>query len=519
MPKSKAFILLSNSIFNFSGYGIAIALGLISYPIIIHTIGLDAVGIYALIMAVLAPMDLTNLGFAEATIKYVAQYEAKGDVEKVKQYISTTLSMSLIVGLLGMIIIFFAGPPVAYALFDFKSESYETIQLCFGMVAIGWLIRQLTAVFLSIPSALQKYKVVALGNSISSILTTGSILLVLLYEKNIVGYALGSLIGAGLSLLFWYAINVFNFSTLKYSVRFYKEVWLTSFHYGIWQTLGSIGSLITNQTDKYFVGVYLPASSSGVYNVILQIQQRILSAIWKVAEVMFPMFSASSEKDLPTKFSGLTRSNYMLTAIGVIVFFPFIVLAYPTLDLWIGREFADQGHIVMQCLLLIGVFASTTVVQTFFLMGNAKVRQTTLVSYFTGFFTIVGSLLFIPAYGLNGAGYGILFAAVTRLLLFYFIMNRFFTNSFVWQEYLVATLLPLASGACTFLLFHNFPIIQPSGFVSLVLGYMAIALVVIGFIFFSNILIPGAGKHNYEILALGKEIKDMILNNGLRKVS
>ena len=137
MPKSKALTLVINSISNFSGYAISIALGLRSYPLIIHQIGLDAVGIYALIMAVLAPMDLTNLGFAEATIKYVAQYAEAKDYEKVKQYISTTLFMSVAVGIGGMIIIFLVGPAVGNALFDFKSETYDTIRLCFGKTAVS----------------------------------------------------------------------------------------------------------------------------------------------------------------------------------------------------------------------------------------------------------------------------------------------------------------------------------------------------------------------------------------------
>lgn len=510
MAKSKAFTVVINSISNFSGYTISIILGLISYPIIIEQIGIEAVGIYALMMTILAPMDLTNLGFAEATIKYASQFIEQKDFDTVRKYISTTLLMSIIVGVVGMIIIFFLGPIVAYALFDFSTETRETIQLCFGMVAIGWLVRQLTAVFLALPTAFQRFKIVAIGNSITSIVTTVSILSTLYFIRNLTGYTFGTLIGAVLSLLFWFIIGKINFTNISYSIKFYKEVWRTSFMYGGWQTIGSVGSLVTSQTDKYLLGIYLPASASGVYNVIFQIQQRILSAIWKIAEVMFPLFSASSHQDFESKFRTLVRSNYILSALGVIIFFPFIILARPTLNIWINTEFASLGYVVMRCLLLVGAFASFTVVQNFFLMGNARVKQVTLITYFTGGFTAIGSLILIPIYGLDGAAYGVLFAAISRMGLFYFLMKRLFQSAFNGQDYLIASLLPLIPGVVIASIFIYYPILEPDNLIVLIIDYAMLAAVLVASIIFVNFLLPRARRHNAEITRFINEFRGVI---------
>lgn len=512
MPTSKSLQLVFNSLTNLSGYAIAVVLGLVSYPIIIHTIGIDAVGIYALIMALLAPLDLTNLGFAEANVRFVAEYASKDDLEKVKQYIGTTLVMSVFVGLVGMVVICLVGPPLAYAFFDFKSETLETIRLCFIMAGVGWLVRQLTAVYLSVPSALQRFKLVALGNSMASIISTICILTLIYFYDNLIGYTLGTLIGAFLSLLFWFGLNLYHFRPLVSSVGFNKEVWKSSFRYGGWQTLSNLGGLITNQTDKYFIGAYLPAVASGVYNVILQIQQRMLSAIWKMAEVLFPMFSASTGSEPSSKFTGLIRSNYLLSAIGVTCFMPFIVLARPTLEIWIDKDFASQGEMVMRCLLMVGIFAAITVVQSFFLMGNSQVRQSTLISYFTGICTAVGAFVLIPLYGLNGAGYGILFAAIARLLLFHVIMKRFLKESFQHGAYLIATLLPLVAGLAVLVLFTYFPIFQPTHLAMLALDLVILALLMLSAIWLFNALVPRARRHNHEVISLLREMRGVAKN-------
>jgi O-antigen/teichoic acid export membrane protein len=511
MSKGHVINAIINAISNFTGYAVSIALGIISYPIIINQIGLDAVGIYALIMAVLMPMDLANLGFAEATIKYVAQFAQANDYEKVKQYLSTTLTMSLMVGITGMIIIFFAGPPVAYSLFDIKSESFDTIKICFWMVAAGWLIRQLTTVFVSIPTAFQRFKIVGTGNMITSVITTLSILATIYFERNLIGYTLGTLIGAVLSLMFWYIMALVYFRSLNFSIRIYREVWLSSFSYGGWQTIGNVAGIVTNQADKYLLGVYLPPSASGVYNVIFQMQQKILSCVFKVAEVLFPIFSALSQQDQQSKFNALTRSNYMITVIGVLIFFPLIILAHPILNLWINADFAEKGSLVMKCLLLIGTFASVSVVQIFFLMGNAQVRQTTFITYFTGALTILGAFLFIPRYGLNGAGYGVLFASVVRLLPLYFIMKGYFKEAFVLKKYLYATGLPIVAGAAILVLFHVAPIFNPQNFIMLVVDYGIIALIIFGFISIGNYLIPHARSHNEEVVLLIQHFKGMLI--------
>jgi O-antigen/teichoic acid export membrane protein len=329
--------------------------------------------------------------------------------------------------------------------------------------------------------------------------------------RNLTGYTLGTLIGAVVSLLFWFIINKVNFSNITYSIKFYKEVWRTSFSYGGWQTIGSVGSLVTSQTDKYLLGIYLPASASGIYNVIFQIQQRILSAIFKIAEVMFPLFSASSHEDSKSKFKTLVRSNYILSALGVIIFFPFIILAYPTLKIWINAEFASSGYIVMRCLLLVGAFASFTVVQNYFLMGNARVKQVTIITYFTGCFTAIGSLILIPIYGLDGAAYGVLFAAVSRMGLFYILMKRLFKDSFNGGDYLIASLFPLIPGIFVASSFIYFTLFDPADLMFLLIDYALLAAILTSSIIFVNVLVPRARRHNDEIVRLISEFRGMIV--------
>ena len=103
--KSIRDILIQNSFWNFVSFVFSLIVSFITVPIVVNKLGVEYFGIYGLITGMLAPLCLANLGFGEATIKYVAQYAHKGNPDKVRKYIATTYMMNGVVGIVGCLII------------------------------------------------------------------------------------------------------------------------------------------------------------------------------------------------------------------------------------------------------------------------------------------------------------------------------------------------------------------------------------------------------------------------------
>jgi O-antigen/teichoic acid export membrane protein len=504
-----------NSFWNFTGYGLSIVLSLLATPFIINRIGIDSLGIYALLVAILAPLDLANLGFGEATIKYVAQYAQSNNWEKVNEYISTTFLMNLIVGIIGMLILIFFGPYICYSILDIKESEKEVIRTCFYLISAGWIIRQCTAVFLAIPPALQNYKYLSIGNFVTSLISTLLSIGFVYYHSTIVGYTMGTVAGGLFTLIFWFAVSKKLFPDLSIYPKLYKSVWKESFRYGGWQTLASIGSLLTNQSDKYVIGAYLQATALGVYNVVFQIEQKILSAIWKIAEVLFPAFSAISHQDDKAKFELFIKATWTLSVIGVLVFLPLLPLSQSILSLWISSDFAQQGNWIFKSLMLVGALASLTVVQIFFLMGNGNVKALTFISYLTGLLTLGCTFIFIPFLGLNGAGIGLALAALLRLIPLYFIFRKIFGSHFSPTAYLTCSIMPLFIGGICILPFTIWrdPIFE--SWVGIFIFYALLCVFLAVLILLLNFSMSITKTYNKEVIASMKMFANTLFNRNI----
>src|SRR5947207_201198 len=84
--------------------------GLVTIRVVVNALGLPQFGLFGIFSVFLAPLALTNLGFGEATVKYVAEHANAGDFKAAIPYLQTSMLMSLCTGILGALILAFCGP-------------------------------------------------------------------------------------------------------------------------------------------------------------------------------------------------------------------------------------------------------------------------------------------------------------------------------------------------------------------------------------------------------------------------
>jgi O-antigen/teichoic acid export membrane protein len=92
-------LLARNTLINFVGQVIPLAIGVIAIPIIVRGLGTDRFGLLSLAWVVLGYFTIFDLGLGRATTKYVAEALGKGEEEKVPNLVWTTVAIQLILGL------------------------------------------------------------------------------------------------------------------------------------------------------------------------------------------------------------------------------------------------------------------------------------------------------------------------------------------------------------------------------------------------------------------------------------
>jgi O-antigen/teichoic acid export membrane protein len=500
---------VKNALWHISGFFVTTVLGLVVMSLVVNKIGIASFGLFGLITAVLAPLSLANLGFGEATVKYVSQYVHEGDLNKAEQYISTTFFMNLLVGLGGAIVIAVFGRFIFTAFFHIQANDLATVKVCLYLVAAGWFCNQAAAVLIGIPAAFQKYHFVAMGNMIIMLTNSVLILLFVLGGGGLIGYTGATVAGSFINFFYWYAIAKKIFPSARIRPVFYREVWRSSFHFGGWQTISQLGGIMAGQADKYLLGAFLMPGAVGIYNVALTVQQRAYSSIFTMSEVLFPAFSSLSNESLELKADALMKASWMLTVVAVCVIAPLIPLAHDLIGLWINGDIAREGGLVLQTLAVAGTLGSATNATYFFLLGTGRTRTITILSIITGVVTVIVSALVLPRFGLRAAGWSGIAAMIAQMAFVLIVLRNIFGAVLSWSAIVTSLHIPILIGLLSALLIAGtgHPIITT--WPKLILAYVVLAALMFVATLGVNSLLPHGRERNAYMKTLIKSLLPM----------
>ncbi len=500
--QSLAVKTIKNSILNIASFVIGLLINFYLLRYVVAQIGIESYGISALLFVIIAPLNLTNLGFGEATTKFVAENVHQGDFIKAGTYIRTTFFMNLTIGLLGCLLVFVVGGPLVMQAFhaQISEDLTQTITNCMRVIAFGWLFNQCSATFMGVPVALQQFKKVALGNLLSVIATAIFTFVLLNQQWGLLGFTIATVLGQFIALLFWYFSARLSLPNISLAPKIDKEAWKASFNYGGWQTIAQVGGILAQQAEKYVMGVILNTASVGIYNVVLNIQQKIYMLVHKLSEVLFPMFSSISNDTEKRKANILIKSTWITTSVAVTLLVSVVPFAHSLILLWMKNEsIALQGEFVLQTICVAGAFGSATTAGYFFLLGIGKTQKITYIAILTGLVTVVASLVVLPIFGLKGAGWSALFASVAQSAAITRVMYTALKNVVPFSAILTAIFGPILTGTCmAFCVYYFFPI-PFSNWFSLGIGYFIMLIITSISILFITRLLPH-GKEHEELL-------------------
>ena len=392
-----------NALANYANSFVTLALALIVTPILVRGLGKEAYGTWVLVTSLVLYFDLLKFGFSKAAIKYVAEGNAIGDLDRVRRTIATSCAALSVPGLALML----AAPGLAFLfpMLFHVSPNLKAVAIpadTFGSALSGFqrfelLNATLTATALA--QAVAWTVIVALGGGLIAV--------------GVAGVSLSLLSQVARYLIVRHLCGVPPLRRRYVDRALFKPLVSMSG----WIALTDFAEFVIGGLDPIVVGLIAGVPQAGVYAVGSKLAALTERFTTPLLTLFFPHaseLSTSGEKESirATLIAGTRIAVAVATPLTIVLG----VLARPAIRSWVGPSFGDAALVV--------VFLSTTalvyaVAQTgvLVLRGLGDVKFPARINLFEAVVNLSLSVALCKTIGIKGVALGTLIAAVLTQLM------------------------------------------------------------------------------------------------------
>lgn len=423
MPEDTSGKIIKNTIFTSAGRFWGYFLSFLLTPYIVHKIGVERFGIWAVTNTAIHFFLFLDLGIGSSFVKYIAEYNIKKDYERINEVINTGLIFSLFF-CLSVFLISMAVKNVAMSLFKFSSELYDDAFIAFCGVLAVFIINYIFTVFKSTLYGLQRMDIVNIIYVIVSIPGTVGLILLLSLGFGLRGLIYNSIV-VTLVTVISYAICARKLLpqmvvSRKYcSKNMFRKLW--SFGYKV--QISGFSEFINESLDKLLLGYFLNVRMVGLY----ELGSKIALTAGTLPSVLLPAVEpASSELNAAEDTRALNNLYTRGTKYIVFLAFPLslfvITNALPIMHFWMGETGYERSALAIQILTIGYSFVLINSIGRLMARGMGVPQFEMVSALIILSLNILLSIILIMFFGFSGALIGTSVSAVIGSLYF---MNRF----------------------------------------------------------------------------------------------
>lgn len=436
--------LVRNTIANGIGSVFGIVIGLALTPFMIDRLGLSAYGVWTLALTLTFAggyASLSEVGIEGATVRYVAESVADGDIEGVNRTVSTSLAAFCVIAVvLGVIAAALA--PLLVSLFGVPAHLREAATVCFVVVGAQVALELPARAFVAVLEGSQlfiAYQGIELGRSV---LQAALYVIVLLAGWGIAGLGVALALSSLVALIAYWVLAhraVAGLHATPFRARRAEFRRLVRFGGGVF-TLRMV-STIYNQMDKAIVGIVLGTRQVGLYEIANKVNLSA-STIASVSVSAVVPAAASLRREAAVLRDMFLRGSCYATAVSL----PFAVAAFifarPLLISWIGLRAAPAIGAARLFVIYQGIQVPQNVASTM-MYGLGRIRFLLIVTAAATFLNLVLSIALVRPLGFSGVIVGTLVAnGLAWPLLLWYYLRVFDCRLTTWFKRLIAPNLP-----------------------------------------------------------------------------
>ena len=376
-------------------------------PLVVNSLGSVYLRCLGLLNQFTGYLYLFDFGVRESVVKYVAQYHASGERDKLESTVRAAISVYAIVSLAVFGII--GGMVLALPyVFNIPADVVPTARI--AAFVTGATIAQsfLTNVFVGVLMGLQRFYLVSQANIYNAVLRLVGTYLLLTN-----GYGL-----VGLSVL-QLALSLFTAACLvQFCLVYLPDVPLRPsrpvraevtrlLNYGKYVLMANIGDKIVFATDAMVIAMFLPIAALTPYAIAGTLIHNMRSVVKAMAVVFNPLTSSlragGRETALPQVLHAGAKGAMV---IGLPICIGFITLGERFVSLWIGEVHAPMAGRVLTALSIGYIVGLPYYTISGILYGLAAHRTVAILRVVEGIANLALSVVLVNTIGLVGVALG-----------------------------------------------------------------------------------------------------------------
>lgn len=393
---------------NWANLLVSLSISFFMAPFILHHIGNNYYGIWALISQVTGYFWLLDFGVRDSIVKYVAEFKEKDELGPMNDVISSAFRMYSVICLLCIIAsitlsIFF---PI---LFTISKEFLFVARLVVIIVGVDIAQSFVFNVFVGILMGLQRYDIFSKVSIVFSFIR--ALLTVIFLSK---GYNILSL--ALIQIFVNLSTNIIIFIISKKMLDFKlwdkvnrKKHWFNSdiINYSFFVFLNTIGYQAALYTSNFIIAAFLPVASVTYYAIAGTLIDYMKKIIVSGNQVFSPLTSQldakNDDKSIRTLFLKGTKFSLI---IGLPMTIIFIFMGKQFIGLWMGQAYSSITGNILAILAVMTALSLPFFTISSILFGIKKHNISGYCRIFQAIFTIGLSIILIKHYGLIGVAFG-----------------------------------------------------------------------------------------------------------------
>jgi O-antigen/teichoic acid export membrane protein len=351
-------LLARNTIWNFAGQLLPLAVGAVAIPRLVHALGVDRFGVLSLAWIVIGYFSFFDLGLGRALTKLVADKLGTQDEESVPPLVWTSLSLLLLLGMLGGFITLCISPWLVFTALKIPLQlQLETLH-SFQLLAASIPIATVTSGLRGILEAQQRFRVLNFIRIPVTIFSFAGPLLVLPFSHRLFPVIAILVFGRLLGGFAHVVACIYALPALRRSPVFQRAAVLPLVKFGGWVTVSNVVRPLMVYTDRFLIGGMLSVSAVAYYTAPVDLVGRLSFIPSAVTGVLFPAFATSLASNRERTMLLVSRGvKYIFLAMFPIILIT-VAFAPEGLRFWLGSLFADHSHSVLRWIAA-GMFISS----------------------------------------------------------------------------------------------------------------------------------------------------------------
>lgn len=367
--------------------------------VLARTLSLEEYGLfYAVFTFVFFFFLFKNLGLDEALIKFIPEFKVKKRNQDIKSTIVTIGLIQLISSFIFIIALFILSDFLAANYF--KNPSAALMLKLFSIILVLNIFDDSLKGFFQGMQKPKYYSLIEFSKNAATL-----ILMLLFFYLGFKIYApVWAYILAGpiVFLIFLpFFLKIFPF--FKYKATFSKKLTKKLLGYSIPALFTLAGIKVISYIDVLMLTYLRSLEEVGIYGIVLPTSMLCLYLGRAVSLVMLPMSSEMwAKKEYNRLSEGIARINKYTLAIIVPAMLLLIFFSELYIKLIFGEKFL-AGTLALQIILIGVIFFTIARINNSIIAGIGKPQKVTKIILLSALINIIGNLILIPKFGIEGA--------------------------------------------------------------------------------------------------------------------